>query len=73
MQAVRFYVDLPTCRFLDVGRPRFPNMLEKNCWNLSNAFLEKCACSFDVCLLSFWQPGLGRSIPDVGSRAADTH
>jgi hypothetical protein len=30
-----------------------PNILEKICWNLSKAFLEKDACSFELCLPSF--------------------
>jgi hypothetical protein len=30
-----------------------PNILEKICLNLSKAFLEKYACSFELCLLSF--------------------
>jgi hypothetical protein len=49
-------VRLATIQLNEFRHPRYrviPNILEKNCWNLSKAFLEKCACSFELCLPSF--------------------
>jgi hypothetical protein len=39
-----------------------PNILEKICLNLSKAFLEKYACSFELCLPSFTMQPLSQII-----------